>query len=792
MAEPNEKIDQLLERIAVLVKKQDDFSREIHLLRSELNSLKNPTPISAAEKVEIETNIPSSETYFATQKASARAEVGSLQHQIKEERMLQPDSTLNKPPKGKSNLEKFIGENLINKIGIAITVIGVGIGAKYSIENDLISPLTRIIIGYLFGLGLLGVGLKLKRDYENYSAVLVSGAMAIMYFITYFAYGLYALIPQIMAFVLMLVFTIFTVIAAISYNRQLIAHIGLVGAYAVPFLLSESSGNVAILFSYMAMLNMGILAIAFKKYWKPLYYVSFVLTWLIFLSWYIFKYQTSEHFVLALVFISIYFTLFYLIFLAYKLLQKEKFVGSDIALLVLNSFLFYGIGYTILDGHQTAGQLLGVFTLCNAMVHFIVSVLIYRKKLADKNIHYLIAGMVLIFVTIAIPVQLNGNWVTLLWAGEAALLFWIGRTKNVSFYEKLSYPLLFLAFFSILQDWDSAYNAYYTQGSEARITPLLNVHFLSSLLFIAAFVFINLLHQNKNYVPAYAPQRTISKLISFSIPAILIVTIYYAFRLEIASYWNQLFSDSILKINEENQEFATTYWNDDLHRLKTIWILNYSLLFVSILSFANLIKFKSRTFGVINLGLILLVLCTFLVQGLYQLSELRESYLAQTLAHYYQRGISNLWMRYISFSFVALALYACYKHITQDFQKNTFKIGFELLLHSTILWIASSELIHWMDIFNSEQSYKLGLSILWGLYSLFLIAFGIWKNNKPVRIGAIVLFGITLVKLFFYDISHLNTIAKTIVFVSLGLLLLVISFLYTKYKHVISDHEGDT
>jgi uncharacterized membrane protein len=94
-----------------------------------------------------------------------------------------------------------------------------------------------------------------------------------------------------------------------------------------------------------------------------------------------------------------------------------------------------------------------------------------------------------------------------------------------------------------------------------------------------------------------------------------------------------------------------------------------------------------------------------------------------------------------------------------------------------------------MDISEPAQSYKLGLSILWGIYSLFLIAFGIWKKNKPLRIGAIILFGITLVKLFFYDISHLDTIAKTIVFVSLGVLLLIISFLYTKYKHLIADDE---
>ena len=589
----------------------------------------------------------------------------------------------------------------------------------------------------------------------------------------------------------MLIFTVFTVVASINYNRQIIAHIGLVGAYAVPFLLSDGSGKVAVLFTYMAIINIGILAIAFKKYWKPLYFVSFGLTWLIFISWYVTKYQTNEHFGLALIFISLFFVIFYLTFLAYKLLKKEKFVIDDIILLMINSFVFYGIGYSILDNHQTGSQLLGLFTLINAVVHFVASVIIYRQKLADRNIHYLIAGLVLVFITIAIPVQLDGNWVTLMWAGEAALLFWIGRTKNVSFYEKLSYPLMLLAFFSILQDWGYVYDTYNSENPTSRITAIINVNFLTSILFIAEFALINILNQNKKYPSYLETQKGIFKAFHFAIPAILIFTIYYAFRMEIATYWNQLYTDSAIKINSDNQQYPDYYWNNDLRWFKSIWIINYSLLFVSILSFVNLKKLKHQQLGLINLGLIVFAIVIFLTQGLYNLSELRENYLEQNLSQYYKRGTFNLWMRYISFSFVALALYGIYKYIKEAFTQSNFKVAFELLLHTTILWIASSELINWMDIFKSEQSYKLGLSILWGIYSLFLIAFGIWKKNKPMRIGAIALFGITLIKLFFYDISHLNTIAKTIVFVSLGVLLLIISFLYNKYKHLISDEEAD-
>jgi|GEM_PF-3429744 len=70
------------------------------------------------------------------------------------------------PASCKSNMEKFIGENLMNKIGVVITVIGVAIDAKYSIENNVISPLTRIIIGYLSSVVLLCIGMKLKTNYD--------------------------------------------------------------------------------------------------------------------------------------------------------------------------------------------------------------------------------------------------------------------------------------------------------------------------------------------------------------------------------------------------------------------------------------------------------------------------------------------------------------------------------------------------------------------------------------------------------------------------------------------------
>lgn len=774
MTEKREPINELLEKLEILLKRQEDFAKEIEILRMEISKL-NREDANASQKKESFLPQPDP-VQFEAKKPSIFPSFPLPARPTPDGIFPQP----RKKSRSKSEIEKFVGENLINKIGIAITIIGVAIGAKYSIDHDLISPLTRIILGYLMGIGLLGFGMKLKEKYENFSAVLVSGAIAILYFITFLAYDLYQLIPQFMAFGLMVVFTGFAVVAALKYNKQVIAHIGLVGAYAVPFLLSDGSGKVAVLFSYMTIINIGILILSFTKYWKQLYYAAFGLTWIIYGTWYVTSYDHLLHFSLSWIFLTVFFAIFYGTFLAYKLGRKEKYERSDIVLLLANSFIFFGFGYALLEGHESGIHLLGLFAIGNAFIHFAISAFIFRQKLADKSLYYLVAGLVLVFLTVAVPIQLDGNWVTILWAGEAALLFWIGRTKNVAVYEKIAYSLMLLAFFSILQDWAMGYNIY--SGAD-EITPLVNVNFLSSLLFVAAFAFINILHRNESYPSALQSTGWTLKLISYALPSILLLSVFNSFRMEIEMYWDQLYAKSELTIGE----YGEYHSNYDLLRFQSIWIINYCLLFVSVLSFLNHKKIQNTKLGAAAFALNVLAILLFLTTSLYELSELRQSYLGRESEAFYEIGESNLWIRYVCFGFVALAIYSCHQFTLQEYVKRNWNVVQDLLLHISLVWILSSELLHWMDLAGSSQTYKLGLSILWGAYSLLLISLGIWKKKAYLRIGGIALFGITLAKLFFYDISNLDTIAKTVVFVSLGILLLIISFLYNKYKHIISD-----
>lgn len=785
MNDHQDKLDKLLSRLEILLNQQEQFSKEVNTLRAEINQLKGEETTQSVKRGKTETEGETSPVSGGPKAPEIHMPTTSSHQKSAPPKPIQGADSSKSRWKLKTDLEKFIGENLINKIGIAITIIGVGIGVKYSIDHDLVTPLIRVISGYLTGIVLLIVGVRLKTNYEHYSAVLVSGAMAIMYFITFAAYSFYGLMPLSLAFGVLVVFTVFTVLVSISYNQQVISLIGLVGAYAVPFLLSDDSGNVRTLLSYMVIINIGVLAVAVLRYWKVLYYSAFILSWMIFGFWYLEDFQLDKHFSLTLIFSVIFFLIFYATLLTNKLLNKEKFNPGDIVFLIINSFVFYGIGYSTLDQHETGEQLLGLYTVGNALIHFIVSVVIIRQRMSDRNLFFLVVGMALVFVTMTIPVQLDGKWVTLLWIGEALLLFWIGRTKSVPVYEKMSYPLILLAFFSLLHDWSEVYDRDLPNDATEMMLPVLNVQFLSSIIFIVCLGFILHFYFHKKYK---APEmlNLLRDLMQYFIPVLFLFSLFFAIRNEIANYWNQLFALSEIDISG-GSESSRSIKNYGLIDFKSIWIINYSLIFFSVLSLVNMYKLKNVQLTKFNLIFNTLALLIFLAGGLYIISELREAYLSQFQGEYYDIGMYYLVIRYISYVFAAGLMLTSYYYLQQKLLKDDFRVLFGVALHISIIWILSSELIHWLDIYGSSEAYKLGLSILWGSYSLMMIILGIWKHKKYLRIMGIAIFGVTLIKLFIYDVSHMDTIPKTILFVSLGILLLIISFLYNKYKHIISD-----
>ena len=777
-----QKINELEQKIGNLLYRQTAIYNEIKQLENVLAELKKQNNLSSSAANTVKTSAEKPvERPIETSAEKATEKPVITAPTAPKPQISAPKISLPKQP---SDLEKIIGESWINKIGILIVVIGVAIGAKYSIENELISPLTRIILGYLVGIGLLGFGIKLKPKFEGYSAVLVSGAISIFYFITYFAYSFYDLIPQALAFVMMLIFTAFTVFTAIKYNRVVIAHIGLIGAYAVPFLLSSGSGRVDILFSYMLIINLGILFISIKKDWKSLHYSAFFFTWMIYGSWFADKsfYSSLQGYeALGIGFATAFFLVFYGVSLFNNIISKEKLDKVNIILILLNSFIYFGFGFGIFNGHSILDSYLGLFTLFNAAIHFAVLFFIKSKKLADSTLFYSTLGMVFTFITIAIPIQLDGNWVTLMWTAQGAILFWLGKTKKISIYEKISLPILGLAFLSFLEDWER-----YSYAVDLDIHAFWNINFLTGIF--AVLGYSSAVYLSRKYPDAedekFNPFNTIK---SFYLPALLVLTAYLTFRNEIAYYFDYWYESTSLKGKEISETDEFSLYNNDIGIFRNIYLLAYSLVFFGGMALLNFYKFKNKVLGISAIAIGLLVLFAAQTFGVGELGELRYSYINGNSNKYFNVSFNYILIRYPLWSGIAFALWAIFKNAKTQLENTKFHIFLEVVIHISILNFLSNELVTWLDIAGYQDVFKLGLSILWSVYSLLLVGLGIFQKKKHLRIFALVLFGITLAKLFLYDISNLSTISKTIVLIILGLLLLIISFLYNKFKDKIGD-----
>lgn len=763
MNDSEKKIEELFRQLADLKTRQVQMRFDIVQLEKHIDAVKQST-VTESENSIVENirpvSIPVEEVKQSFQQ--------TIHTSIETEQQKEIKPTI-KQSNNTRGLEDFIGTNIISKVGILITIIGVFIGAKYAIDKELISPAMRIVLGYVVGSVLMGLAFRLKQKYLYFSSILMGGGLAIMYFITYIGFSFYQLFPQMVAFAFMFVTTVGAVAIALWYNQKVIALLGQVAAYGIPFLLSNNSGNVLALFTYISIINVGLVYLSFKKEWKLLYRIAFFLTWLIYFAWLTEGQDVKAKFVTGLVFITINFFTFYTTFLSFKTIKKELFDFGEIAVLLVNALLFFSIGYHLISDCFSNTYYLTYFTIGNAIIHFAVGYGMYKKQLADTTVSQFILSLGLLFFTLTIPMELDGSWVTLLWAFEATGLVLIGLRNQRSIYLQLAISLFITSFISLIDDWGHLYPTfkYGFINTASTFQPFLNIHFSLSLFVCFCFGIIAYKVTNQTLLQkAYVAQFFYHVVL----PVAFLLFLYFTFFLEIQYVYDLLISHVNRVVNER------------LWKTETLFI--YSIVYLSIWLVVNNKWLQIKALQTSLLVASAFVNVLFLTTGLYILGELRQHFLQVHTSLF-----DLLLNRYLFLASLALLWSCCYTSFSLFSTENNIRRMVSVLFNLSLLTIISNECIHWMDIAGYANQYKLGLSIIWGAYALGLIFIGIIQKKKHLRISAIVLFVVTLIKLFFYDLSSLSTISKTIVLVLLGVLLLIASFLYNKYKDKLFEKE---
>ena len=191
-----------------------------------------------------------------------------------------------RPARAAIDWEAFLGVKLFAWIGGFVLFLGIVFLVKYSFENNLITPGMRVVIGTVVGLGLIVTGwLTATRRYRVSGQSLCATGVLVLYGNVFAAHVFYHLIALVPAFASMAIVTGAAFFLAVRMNAQVIVVLGLLGGFLTPVLLSTGVDSPTALFGYIAVLNVGIAAVALRKRWDYLVILAAAGTVLIEFGW---------------------------------------------------------------------------------------------------------------------------------------------------------------------------------------------------------------------------------------------------------------------------------------------------------------------------------------------------------------------------------------------------------------------------------------------------------------------------------------------------------------------------
>jgi uncharacterized membrane protein len=378
------------------------------------------------------------------------------------------------------DLESLIGGRWFNWIGIIAVTFGVAFFLKFAFDKQWVGAGTRVSLSALLGIALLYVGERLRgRGLQSYAYVLSGGGILVLYLSDFAAYSLYHLIGQTSAFLLMAVVTTMAVLLSVRLNALPVAILGLVGGFLTPVLLSTGVDNEVGLFTYVALLDAGVLALAYFKRWRSLDFLSFAGTVAITLGW-TSRFFSHEKVWTTLVFLSIFFLLYSLLAIFHNVLPGRPTRWFDVSLAIANATFYFGVSYLMLteSGFDHATPATEALLLSIFFTELFYTT--WRWSPDDRLLRYSYVGAAVTFLTAAVAIQLELHWVTIVWAVEALMLTWVGLRTN----ERAARHAALAVFCAAVVHWFTWDMREFAYGVDTSFVPLLNRRALSCVVLV--------------------------------------------------------------------------------------------------------------------------------------------------------------------------------------------------------------------------------------------------------------------------------------------------------------------
>ena len=666
--------------------------------------------------------------------------------------------------------EAFVGGKLLNRIGALALIIGIGLFLKHAFDENWISETVRVLIGVFVGvLCLAGAYRSHSKGLKIFAQGLAGTGIAILYLSVYASFSFYALVPQVVAFLLMSIVTTLALAVGFYYDSLAAALLGLFGGFLTPIMLSTGHSNEIGLFTYLALLNVGLLGLLLKKEsWAILEPLSFVGTWLLYAAWHTRHYQPEDVF-LTIFFISLFWLLYYALDVFRVLRARTGPLPLHHLIAGANVTIFYITLYVLLD--EQYHEWMGLATILVGAVYLGTILLAARRtELADiTKARYLFGSMVLLIVATAI--QFHDFRTVIVWSIEAVVLIWCGLHWRIRYVWQVATWFFGVVILKFLV----------TNGA-VEFDPIREFTLLISLRTLTFAVVTASLAAGAWLVSRFpAPEK--DEVIGWTKDALHFAWCAMLFLL-LTVETNDYFRFNGL---DQSSSVLDALTFTRLMTLPVIWILCSA--FLTWLA----IRAKALTIILASLGILALAVVLDAARGIsYEpiqtftpLLNLRAAsmLIVLTVMAIQTRLIlahPNSWewlhtaLGVLQVTIVVFLLLFFTAETRDYFEKQM-----------AVLSLSSSEtdVSTTLDHFHNLQ--QLSLSGVWLLYSVALMAYGIWRSIRTIRIVAFALFGITILKIFIYDLSFLETIYRICSFIGLGLILLAVSYVYQRYKELI-------
>ena len=640
-----------------------------------------------------------------------------------------------------TNFEKYIGENLFGKIGILIFIIGIGFFVKYAIDQNWINETARTLMGYAVGAGMLVLAERLHKRYHTFSSLLAGGAFGIYYLITAIAFHYYALFSHTIAFVILCVTTIFMSAVSVLYDRKELAVTALVGGFIAPFIISTDSSSIISLQIYITILNIGMFCLAMYKKWAILPMVSFAFTYIILWGTTALGSFSDSEAVTTYPTLFAFATLFYVIFLLPVVFILRTQYGENtrlglLGIITANSFMYLIYGDFLLQHFEASSDTTAYLAFFIAAVNLAIHLYLRFRVEGQDTLRNLMLGLAVTFASMGIPILFSAANVLMVWAAESVLLLWLFTKEKNRIYELASAVLLLLTLGAL---------AYY-RTTDTFIHDTGDSLFFNGAFFVTTFVSIayyvvavimqfnkELFSDTKRLI-AYTPCNAIAYALGFSI-------LFLAFRDNFHFHLEQPIS-----------EYA-------------------SLLTANIMLLGGALILRNR----------------------FEISENKLAYeislylagilFAMTVWNYTApEGLLLRWlMALVTIAYMAYCMRG--QLLVTSNQRN---LHTEYSIISTLMWLTLTRLL--LITFN-EVNFSTAFSLSLGIAAFILMCIGMRYHSKEIRIVSLAEFGIVIGKLILNDVWAMPSLGKIIVFISLGALLLILSFLYQKLKDALFNEK---